>query len=491
MTNAAHLSGEPRSLNGLVACGTHVPFNRILRSTMAEALGRAPGRGARAVASHDEDTTTMGVAAGQAALSAVPAAAAPRRLLFATSTPTYLDKTNATVVHAALSLDDDVLAVDALGSVRSGVGAILAAVEAPVSTLVVLSDLRTGLPGGSDERDGGDAAAALLFGPGSDAAPVLAEVLGVGSVTAEILDRWRVPGEPTSRTWEERFGESAYLPLAQQALDDALKAAGHTPVDLDALIVAGLHTRANRAFAVRSGVPPERLAEDFASSVGNVGAAQPGLALARTLETAGPGELIALVVIADGAAAFVLRTTPAIGSSRQRSLVDQQVANGRAGLGYATFLSWRGLLRPEPPRRPEPLAPAAPPSFRNASFKYGFSGTRCEACATVQLPPARVCVSCGAVDAMQEVPMANAVGRVVTYTVDHLAYSPDPPTVAAVVDFDHGGRISCQLTDVDPGDVAVGDVVEMTFRCSAATDGVTNYFWKARPTGCATTGGEV
>src|SRR5687768_5383815 len=116
MTDAAPSPTQPRFTNGLVAYGTHVPCNRILRSTMAEALGRPSAKGARAVASHDEDTTTMGVAAAQAALHSVPAAAAPRRLLFATSTPTYLDKTNATVVHAALSLAGDVLAVDALGS---------------------------------------------------------------------------------------------------------------------------------------------------------------------------------------------------------------------------------------------------------------------------------------------------------------------------------------------------------------------------------------
>ena len=31
-------------------------------------------------------------------------------------------------------------------------------------TLAVLSDVRTGLPGGADEREGGDAAAAFVFG---------------------------------------------------------------------------------------------------------------------------------------------------------------------------------------------------------------------------------------------------------------------------------------------------------------------------------------
>ena len=71
--------------------------------------------------------------------------------------------------------------------------------------------------------------------------------------------------------------------------------------------------------------------------------------------------------------------------------------------------------------------------------------------------------------------------RVATYTIDRLAYSLQPPVVGAVVDFERGGRITCQLTDVDPEKVAIGDELEMTFRRLYTADGVHNYFWKARP----------
>src|SRR4051794_41821296 len=85
--------------------------------------------------------------------------------------------------------------------------------------------MRVGRPGGPDESSGADAAAAVLLGDG-DAAPVLAEVVGVGSVTEEFLDRWRVPGDPASRVWEERFGETKYVPLGLEALKGALGQAG-------------------------------------------------------------------------------------------------------------------------------------------------------------------------------------------------------------------------------------------------------------------------
>jgi uncharacterized OB-fold protein len=77
--------------------------------------------------------------------------------------------------------------------------------------------------------------------------------------------------------------------------------------------------------------------------------------------------------------------------------------------------------------------------------------------------------------------MADARGRVTTFTIDRLSYTPSPPMVFAVVDFDGGGRLPLELTDVDAAEVRVGDVVEMTFRRLSTADGIHNYFWKARP----------
>jgi hydroxymethylglutaryl-CoA synthase len=77
--------------------------------------------------------------------------------------------------------------------------------------------------------------------------------------------------------------------------------------------------------------------------------------------------------------------------------------------------------------------------------------------------------------------LSDARGTVTTFTVDRLAYSPSPPTVFAVVDFDDGQRLPVELTDVDADDVAIGMPVEMTFRRLFTADGIANYFWKARP----------
>jgi uncharacterized OB-fold protein len=160
--------------------------------------------------------------------------------------------------------------------------------------------------------------------------------------------------------------------------------------------------------------------------------------------------------------------------------VRKQIATTRDDLPYAQFLTWRGFLRREPPRRPEPERPAAPPSLRTSAWKFGFFGSRDEG-GFVHLPPARVSQASGAVDQMTPVRMADVQATIATYTVDRLAYSLSPPVVAAVIDFDGGGRFQCELTDVDPKAVQIGDRVEMTFRRLYTQDGVHDYFWKARP----------
>lgn len=465
-------------MTGILSYGAYLPYHRLKREAIGAALGSVAGGGTRTVASFDEDATTMGAEAARVALRTIPDGVELGSLIFATTSPAYLDKTNATAIHAALGLDASVSAVDALGAVRSGIGALRSALRGGEASLVVLSDLRTGLPGSSDERDGSDGAVALVIGDG----PVIAEFLGGASATTEVLERWRSPGEASSRVWEERFGEHAYVPLAEQAFTDAVKKTGITAGEIDHLVLTGTHGRTLRSVAQSTGVRPEAFLDDLSKSVGNTGTAHPGLLLAAALERAKLGETIALLVVADGAEVLIFRATDAIGAYQPVASVSSLVSAGSDDLDYQKYLSWRGLLRREPPRRPDPLSPEAPPSFRYDTWKYAFTGTKCDECGAVHLPPQEVCASCRAIKRMTPVRMADAKARIATFTIDRLAFSENPPSVFVVLDFEGGGRFRCEMTDVDPSAVAIGDEVEMTFRrLFKASNGVVNYFWKARP----------
>jgi 3-hydroxy-3-methylglutaryl CoA synthase len=445
-------------VRGIVGVGAYLPAGRLDRAAIAPVAGGGGGKGTRSVASYDEDATTMGVEAGRLALQSSPGVS-PRAVYLSTTAPPYLDKTNATAVHAALRLADDALAADVGGAVRSGVAALRLALQGNEPALVVTADVRTGLPGGPDEAEGGDAAAAVLVGDEGDG-PVLAEHLGGASATAEFLDRWRTPGDVRSKVWEERFGEAQYLPLATAAWRDALKSTGLTADAVDHVIITGTHARAVRSAGRKLGVGPEALVDDLSSRVGNPGAAAPGLLLTSVLESAAPGAVVALVVLADGADVLLFRTTPALADHRSRRPVAEQLEAGRE-VPYGRFLAWRGVLPVEPPRRPEPARVSSSAAARSRDWKYGLAES-------------------GAAG-NEAASLADATGTVTTFTVDRLAYSPSPPVVFAVVDFDGGRRLPLELTDVDVADVAVGARVEMTFRRLSTADGIHNYFWKARP----------
>lgn len=452
---------------GIVGASAYLPHRRLDRSTIAAVAGGGGGRGTRTVASYDEDTTTMGVEAARAALRPLDGTV-PHTLWFSTVEPAYVDKTNATVIHAALQLGPEVGAFDANGSVRSAMGALHAALSGRGSHLVVSADLRSGLAGGPDEAAFGDGAAALVIGDEDDT-PVLAELIGGGWATEEFLDRWRTPGDTRSKVWEERFGETRYLPLGQTAWEDALKTAGLVADQIDRIAIAGTHARANAALAKKLSVG-DRLVPDLAASVGNLGAAQPACLLTAALETAEPGQVVALVVLADGAHVLLFRTTDALAGWSPARPVAEQVAAG-APVAYGTYLRWRGVLPVEPPRRPEPARPSASAAGRSSDWKYGFVGSASDA-GDVHLPPQPGDPTAA--------PMADATGTIATFTVDRLAYSPSPPVVFAVVDFDGGGRLPVELTDVDVDQVRIGARVEMTFRRLFTADGIHNYFWKAR-----------
>lgn len=474
-------------MRGVISAAGYVPYRRLDRSEIVDFFGTGGGTGTRAVASYDEDTTTMGQAAADLALRSTTVG--PESVWFATSAPAYLEKTNAAAIHAALRLDPAVDALDFGGAVRSGIGGLRAALAGNGRTLVVSADTRDGLPAGGDEASAGDGAAAVLVGDNTDG-PVLAEYLGGASRTLEVTERWRIPGGARSRTWEERFGSHVLGPAAAEAWQAALDASGvDGTASIDRLAVTGLNSRAVATALKAIGAKADSLVDPLINTVGNTATSHPALLLCSALEHAAPGETIAVVALADGVEAIVLRATEAIAGHRPAAPIAGQIAQG-GSLSYGRFLAWRDMVTVEPPNRPAPARPSSSAANRRTDWKYGFTGSRDRSSEMVHLPPARVSQKGGAADEMDPAPMAHASGTVASFTLDRLAYSPSPPTVFAVVDFDGGGRVPLELTDVDADEVHVGMRVVPTFRCLYTADDIHNYFWKARPLRDGASGGQ-
>ena len=465
---------------GIVSYGSYIPYRRLKRAAIAQVLGIPAGRGERAVASFDEDSVSMAAEALRDALKSAPGINL-NSLFFATTTPPYGEKLNAALVGAATRLPTEIRASDMTGSTRAGLAGLLQAADAADGAAgyaaVAMADCRLGAPEGRLEQQIGDGGAAFILGRQG----ALAEIEASASFTREFLDSWRAPGERFAHSWEERFAlTQAYAPLFERAVTTVLEKARVKPADLARVIFDAPNPRAAEEFVRAMKFDPAKVADTFALTVGQTGAAHAGLMLTAVLPSCKPGDRILVAGVADGADAVVLRVTPAAAAFRPIHSVGRMVES-KGDVSYAGYLKWREILPTEPPRRPDPERPAAPPMLRSSQWKYGLIGSRCTACGTPQLPPQRVCVKCRARDKMEPYPFADRVGRVATYALDRLAYSLNPPVVNVVVDFEGGGRFLCEMTDCDPEKVAIGDEVEMTFRRLFTADGIHNYFWKARP----------
>jgi hydroxymethylglutaryl-CoA synthase len=467
-------------MGGIVSYGSYIPYRRLKRAAIAAMLGTPAGKGEKAVASFDEDSVSMGVEALRDAIKGARGAV-PNSLLFATTTPAYAEKLNAAIVGAAARLPIEIRASDVTGSIRAGMTGILQAADIAKSSggyaALVISDSRLGAPEGRTEQQGGDGAAAFIFGNEN----VIAEIEASVSLTREYLDTWRNPDERFGHSWEERFAlTQAYAPLFGKAVTGVLEKAKVKPGDIARVILDAPNPRAVDEFARAAKLDPAKLADSFALTVGQTGAAHAGLMLTAVLPSCKPGDLILMAAVADGADAILLRVTPQAAAFRPVHSVGRMVES-KGDVSYGSYLKWREILPTEPPRRPDPERPAAPPMMRSEKWKFGLVGSRCKACGTPQLPPQRVCVKCRKFDQMEPYEFADRTGRIATYAIDRLAYSLNPPTINVVVDYEGGGRFLCEMTDCEPDKVAIGDEVEMTFRRLFTADGVHNYFWKARP----------
>ncbi len=476
---------------GILSYGAYVPFHRLDRAAIAEALGTRCGNGERSVASYDEDTVSMAVEAARDALAATgdydDAARCVATLMFATTEPPYQEKLNAATVHAALRLPAPVQCMDVGCSNRAGLGSLITSCRSVMggsdraeteTALLAASDIRVGAPEGAREQNGGDAAAAFLLG--RDAG--LAEVEAVYSETLEFMSTWRLPGQLYPKSWEERFSlTQAYIPLGLRAARALAERAGCEPHEIAKVVFDCPNPRAARTVAAELGLKPEQLVDDLSATVGHSGAAQALLLLAQILDDAAPGDRIAVISVSDGVDAVLLRATDAVASFEPRRTVRTLIESKRSGLAYTRYLRWRGILDSEPPRRPDPERPAAPPSLRSEHWKYGFVASKCDECGTSHLPPQIVCVHCGATEKMSEEAFADRRAVIRTFAVDRLAFTPQPPMVVAMIDFEGGGRFQSELTDCDPEAVKIGDEVEMSFRRLFTAKDIHNYFWKGRP----------
>ncbi|HYY05401.1 MAG TPA: OB-fold domain-containing protein [Candidatus Limnocylindria bacterium] len=464
---------------GVTRMATYFPRRRLDRALIAQAWGTRVPAGTRTVAGLDEDALTM---ATDAVLACLDGAESPafEALYFASTSSPYAEKQVASVVATAADLPRQVAVADFGGSVRAGVTALRTALDGVRAgslraALVVAADARVAEPESELEALLGDGAAAVAVG-GED---VVAELVAAASVGEEFTYLWRTDVQRYVQAAEPRFGTShGYVRDMAEVIGAALRKAELPPGRVARLALGAPEPRAAAEAAKRAGCDASRQLEaSLVSETGILGTPEPLALLARTLETAAPGDFLVVAGYGEGADALVFRATDRLPAARPRPLADR-LARGLMLPSYERYLRARGVL----PADPMGEAVTSMIEWKELKQDVRLYGSRCLECGLVQYPQARVCLGCRARDRMADHKLAKR-GTIFTFTIDNLAPVPEHPLPMAVIDLEGGGRLYLQVTDAADGEVKVGTHVELTFRRLHEAGGNRNYFWKARPSG--------
>ncbi len=467
---------------GITSYGVYVPYYRLNRPDIAKAWGGFQIPGEKAVANFDEDCVTLAVEAARDCMKAMDKDTVDGVFAASTTFP-YAEKQTAALTAAVLDVPQSADTFDVTGSLRAGSSAFRLAVNAvkagaSKNALVSVSDLRLGKPNGAMEMQIGDGAAAFLIGDGD----VVATVDHTFTFNNEMYDVYRPADERFVRSWEDRFvREMGYGSLVPAAVKAALEQFGAKPEDYAWGAFYAPNPQYLGAAAKKSGFDPKAQAVDpLWGMTGNMGTAHSSALLCMALDNSEPGDKILWVSYGDGVDVISLTVTDAIGKAQEKRSV-QRMLESKALTTYTKYLRWRDLVALEPPSRPRMEPASAPALYRDRKCGLALNGSKCGECGTVQYPVQRICMECATKDRMEYYPFADKQGKIVTFSHDNLAVSPDPPTTLAAVDFEGGGRIMMDVTDRDPSDIQVGMPLEMTFRKFRRTEGVDVYWWKSRP----------
>ena len=478
---------------GILGFGAYVPRKRLQRQAILAAHSwfaaglKGLAKGERAIADWDEDPVTMAVEAARDALGSRDRSELAAISLASTTLP-FLDRLNSGIVKEALCLPDATFAQDSTGSQRAATTALIQALRgagAPDNgaQLCLAADMRKARPASEAEMLNGDGAAGILVGRGAP----LARLVGARSVTLDFVDHYRTPAMDFDYGWESRWvRDEGLIGLTVDALASALAEIGLPADRVDHLLVPIAARGVPAQIARQLGIAEGAVADTLQAGVGDTGVAHPLLMLCAALERAEPGQTIVLAGFGHGVDVLVLETTPALAEPAARRGVSGCLARRVADDNYMRWLFHRGLVDLERGMRAE-LDQKQPSTtlWRNRRAVLGLVGSRCRETGTVQFPPSDISVAANGWHAhtQEPYPLAERQARIVTFTADSLAYSPDPPGCYGLIDFDGGGRMTVEFADVDPADLSVGQAMRMVFRIKAVDEmrGFIKYFWKAVP----------
>ena len=342
---------------GIVGYGAFIPRNRIKAEEIARQWGKDPAairRGLmleeKSVPGLDEDTITISVEAGRAALER--AGIDPRlvgALYIGSESHPYAVKPSGTVVAEALGLGPDLHVADFEFACKAGTEAMFVALSLVESGRVqyamgIGTDTSQGAPNDALEYSASAGGAAYLFGTQH----VLVQVVETYSYTTDTPDFWRREGEFYPRHTGRFTGEPAYFKHVTAATRAILERTGLKPADFRYAVFHMPNGKFPLSVGVDLGFTKKQLETGWiVSTMGNTYSGSSPTGLAAILDVADPDDLILITSFGSGAGSdsFVLRATEHLPERRGRAPTVRSMLDGRRRyLTYGQYATYRGKI---------------------------------------------------------------------------------------------------------------------------------------------------
>jgi 3-hydroxy-3-methylglutaryl CoA synthase len=471
---------------GIKAYGAYLPKYLLPRDLIGKAWEFPIVPGTKSVANGDEDSLTMAVEAGLDCLSGIDPKSIDG-LFFATTTQVYTEKDSASMIATVLDMRENIITTDFTDSIKSGTTAITRAVDAikanpdVKSILVVASDTREPEPATFWEYAFADGAAALLIAE-EDTLPLSIE--DYCSISVNTTGPWKRSSDKFIRTFEPKADAQLYMGAITKVMNELLKRNNLNPADIGGAAYYYNNPRVHGRISKMMKFPQGAAQDGLFFQIGDLGTPMAFMLLIAALRRPKPDAKMILAGFGDGADAILLQV-------RDKVLL-KNLSKGRMGLlkhqksmvalkNYSKLLENKKLLEKDRYKRKS----SAVILWRETDSLFQMYGNKCKNCGNIQYPRMMPsCYKCREINQFEKIKLALK-GTIFTFTLDHLVGGSyyDVPVPRCVIDLDGGGRILCDMTDVEKPEenVSIGMRVELTFRKVHEGGEFHNYYWKCRP----------
>ena len=338
---------------GIQGYGAYIPIYRLPTSEIGRVWhggGAGPNK-EKAVASMDEDTTTMAVESARIAVEMAGVKESEIGAVFVgTESKVYAVKPTSTIVGQALGCHN-ILAADFEFACKAGTEAMQVISGLCGSGMIdygvaIAVDTAQGRPGDDLEYTAASGGAAYVLSRANGRS--LAKIEGSVSYVSDTGDFWRRQGEKYPRHLSRFTGEPAYFHHVETAVRKLFSDFNVKASDFDYAVFHQPNPRFPVEAATRLGFTTKQIETGLLNPlIGNTYSASSPLGLAAVLDIAKPGDKILLASFGSGAGSdvFIIQAMESLVERRKAGIPIRTLVENSTKIDYAIYSKFREKMR--------------------------------------------------------------------------------------------------------------------------------------------------